>query len=400
MARRKTADSFRVEETKAADGAAIWVVHGWTLDGRRIRERHRDARMAIARRNEIESLWLERDIRAQVRVTWLSIEQLKEAEAAMTLLPEAGDLMRATQTWLKQGLRHGPIDGPRFDAAVDEYLKWIAGDESQLRPKTVESTTYLVRNFERAADNPRLCDIDAVWVQSVIVKRWENVASRDHVRRIASGFFSWCMMEPRRWIDSNPASGKIIRFRKPPKQEPGVLRLRECARLLVACRRYYKGRFLRSIVLQLFCGMRRRESGRVTNDQINLTDGEIRLRGDQAKTKGRGRTIRLMPVARAWLAICPKHSIDPETSSDQWEIVRRRAKCTRWPRAVLRHTAISHFFRATGSYGETAEWAGNSEPIIKAHYQGRVNSEETRAFWSMFPTRRQRAAARTSRASG
>ena len=32
-----------------------------------------------------------------------------------------------------------------------------------------------------------------------------------------------------------------------------------------------------------------------------------------------------------------------------------------WVSDVLRHTAISHYFRATGSYGRTAEQFGNSE---------------------------------------
>ena len=52
---------------------------------------------------------------------------------------------------------------------------------------------------------------------------------------------------------------------------------------------------------------------------------------------------------------------------------------------VLRHTAISHYFRKTGSYGKTAEQFGNSEAIIKRHYQGAVNSKETKAFYRLLP---------------
>lgn len=49
------------------------------------------------------------------------------------------------------------------------------------------------------------------------------------------------------------------------------------------------------------------------------------------------------------------------------------------------HPSISHFFRKSGSYGLTAEQFGNSEAIIKAHYQGWVSSEETRKFFSINP---------------
>ncbi len=56
-----------------------------------------------------------------------------------------------------------------------------------------------------------------------------------------------------------------------------------------------------------------------------------------------------------------------------------------WVPDILRHTAISHYFRATGSYGRTAEQFGNSEGIIKKHYQSRVSSKETKRFYALRP---------------
>ena len=58
-----------------------------------------------------------------------------------------------------------------------------------------------------------------------------------------------------------------------------------------------------------------------------------------------------------------------------------------WVPDVLRHTAISHYFRATGSYGRTAEQFGNSESIIKKHYQSRVSSKDTKRFYALRPSR-------------
>jgi hypothetical protein len=55
----------------------------------------------------------------------------------------------------------------------------------------------------------------------------------------------------------------------------------------------------------------------------------------------------------------------------------------------MRHTAISHFFRKTGSYGLTAERHGNSEAIIRDHYQGKVTSEQTKAFYALIPMAKQ-----------
>jgi hypothetical protein len=56
-----------------------------------------------------------------------------------------------------------------------------------------------------------------------------------------------------------------------------------------------------------------------------------------------------------------------------------------WPVDVMRHTAISHFFRKTGSYGLTAEQFGNSESIIKKNYQARVSTDDTKRFYALRP---------------
>ena len=63
----------------------------------------------------------------------------------------------------------------------------------------------------------------------------------------------------------------------------------------------------------------------------------------------------------------------------------RAALAGGWVPDVLRHTAISHYFRATGSYGRTAEQFGNSESIIKKHYQSRVSSKDTKRFYALRP---------------
>jgi hypothetical protein len=56
-----------------------------------------------------------------------------------------------------------------------------------------------------------------------------------------------------------------------------------------------------------------------------------------------------------------------------------------WPADVLRHTAISHHFGHCGEYGRTAQWAGNSESIIRSHYESLVSSSDTKAFYDLMP---------------
>ena len=65
----------------------------------------------------------------------------------------------------------------------------------------------------------------------------------------------------------------------------------------------------------------------------------------------------------------------------------------------LRHyTSVSHFFRRCGSYGLTAEHAGNSEKIIRQCYQARTTTAESAAYWALFPDRESRRKARAGEA--
>jgi hypothetical protein len=54
----------------------------------------------------------------------------------------------------------------------------------------------------------------------------------------------------------------------------------------------------------------------------------------------------------------------------------------------MRHTAISHYFRKTGSSGQAAEQFGNSENIIRKHYQARVSTADTKAFYALRPAKK------------
>ena len=56
-----------------------------------------------------------------------------------------------------------------------------------------------------------------------------------------------------------------------------------------------------------------------------------------------------------------------------------------WVLDILRRTAISHYFRASGSYARTVEQFGNSESIIKKHSQSRVSSKDTKRFYALRP---------------
>jgi integrase len=156
--------------------------------------------------------------------------------------------------------------------------------------------------------------------------------------------------------------------------------------LLRAAEAHLNGKLVPHIAVCLFAGLRPSEASRLGWDKVNFKDKEIRLSATDTKT-GRSRIIPLEPTLAAWLRA---YQVQPFYKRAQWRDaaqIKQAAGITTWQPDILRHTSISHYFRKTGSYGKTAEFHGNSESIIKAHYQCRVSSAETKQFYALLPTK-------------
>ena len=223
------------------------------------------------------------------------------------------------------------------------------------------------------------------------------------------------MKGKRHWCINNPCYAVEIEGRTgDDDREPVLLAVEECERLLRAAEGFENGRLVPYVALWLFGGLWPFEAARLSWDQVNLGDREIRLKGQQTKT-GKGRIVEICPTLKAWLS---RYKGRDEIYGAAFELELREVRASigygdpteenkdlkPWVPDILRHTAISHYFRATGSYGRTAEQFGNSEGITKKHYQSRVSSKGTKRFYALRPLpgkraetskRRTRAANRT-----
>ena len=204
------------------------------------------------------------------------------------------------------------------------------------------------------------------------------------------------MKGKRHWCINNPCYAVEIEGRTDDDdREPVVLPVDECEKLLRAAAAFDGGKLVPYVVLCLFGGLRPTEATRLTWEQVNLADGEIRLKGQQTKT-GKGRLVEICPTLKAWLR---RYKGVDEIYRPVFDLGLRELRASigygtptkelpdlkPWVPDILRHTAISHYFRHTGSYGRTAEQFGNSESIIKKHYQSRVSSRDTKQFYALRP---------------
>ena len=379
---------FRILPFANESGSRSWRVQGMKRDRTYIRENYRDLKAAQCRQIELEAEFHRRAPDApNIRATTLSESQTRLAEQAFGMLDADVDLLTAITWWRHHGSQKRVAESPRLDDALAQFNAWLAANAA-LRPTYKHALGYRTRMFVSVTGNLRVADVTAEHIERFLDGR-KRVSAVTLVsdKRAISRFLAWCRERPRRWVGHNAALDVMVDAPAPPP--PAVLSVAEVDQLLRAARAHG---CLPYAAVTILAGVRPFEARRLTWEAVNLDDGEIRL--DAATTKtGRPRVIEFNdgpPEQRpfnaalaAWLRAARGGSFAPTV--DTWLAVRREAGITTWIPDAPRHTAISHYFRLTGSYGRAAALFGNSESIIKAHYAARVSSEDTRRFYALRP---------------
>lgn len=382
-----------ISYTNPRTGSQSWRVTGIKRDGTRIRENYRNIGAAEARKLELATEWLGKHTETALRATKLTEAQLRIAEAAFIRLDADAELTMAVDHWIRQGKQHVVPESPRVDEAVDAFQKWLEETQS-LRQQTKWNLKRRVEIFRNSIPDIRVCDITPDVIDGFLDKRSGTATTKDNDRRAISRFFSWCIDRKRRWTTVNPCHA--VRVERSEKPAPAILPLDQCRLLLRRAESYEHGIMTPYFAVSLFGGLRPFEAQRLTWKQVNLADREIRLEAWQTKT-GMPRVVRICDTLHRWLKKHKEIPFFPTNWRKHFIEVERAVGygpgLKALPVDILRHTAISHYFRKTGSYGQTAEQFGNSEAIIKKHYQGRVSSEETKTFYGLFPAKRSKPAA-------
>jgi integrase len=390
---------FKIQSfTNPRTGSLSWRVTGSKRDGTRIRENFSREHDAKCRHIDLEAEYLGGQTETGLRATTLTDVQTKLAEMAFKRLADDGDLSRAVDYWLKHGRQHHTTaEAPRLDAAVTKFKGWLDGEKDEtgngictLRDHSKRGLKIRAGIFGNGMENLPIDQITPDMVEKFLGKLDVSTVTRDNYKRDISRFFSWCIDRPRRWIMTNPC--REIKIDKGEKQPPAILTLAQCETLLRAAECHGVAPYT---AVCLFGGLRPFEASRLTWDPVNLEDGEIRLEATQTKT-GRPRVVTISQTLHRWLKAYKDKPFFPSNWRKTFDAVKEAAgfgtsteekKLVPWTPDIMRHTAISHYFRKTGSYGQTAEQFGNSEAIIKAHYQGRVSTSDTEKFYAMEPTK-------------
>lgn len=379
--RRPSRGEFHTVEFINPSGATAYRVTGTKLDGARIRENYRTHGEALARLSELQIESANLEDAARPLVTRLQPAALAAAEECLAKLTGPDELLEATNWWLRAGRKQCCPDSPTITQAADSFLAWLKSTPT-LRDRSKSNLRNRVAAFAKARPSVRVAGITPDMVESYLLSRGTSAVTVDNYRRALSRFFGWCSERPRRWLASNPC--REITIERGPTPPPAILSVQETESLLRAAEAHKAGRLALYTALCLFSGLRpESEVRRLSWASINLEDGEIRIEATN-KTE-RSRVVAIHPTLKAWLQAYRGSEIYPQNWRRDFAKVRSNAGIESWPQDVLRHTATSHYFRLTGSYGLTSEQFGNSEAIIKRHYQSRVTTEETSRFYNLLP---------------
>jgi len=379
--------TFLVSRFENRNGSFAWRVDG-RLNGVRIRRNFKTQEEASAEKAmlEIKVAQIESG-RPNEIATFLTLEQVRDAEAAFRRLDPAGlSLLFSADFTLANYSK--PAREMLLTDAAKEYLalREREHDQHALSYAHLRNIQKDMKHLTCAFKGERLAQLTSQRLADYCARgapALKTVATR---RGILGTFFKFAYQHD--WIAANPVD-KIPRTRMPRRRASAdTLPVAKVRELMAFVETYRGGELATFYALCLFAGirpcLRNGEIAKLKPEHIRLDDGTILITPEVSKVHEK-RIITLQPNLAAWLRAYPleNHPIIPSKHirNTRAEISKRFALT----HDVLRHTFISMFVAKFRSLGEAALQAGNSETIIRKHYLDLKGKEEAEQFFGILP---------------
>jgi integrase/recombinase XerD len=385
------ANAFRVIEFRNPSGKTVFRTVGKDKDGNRVRKNFQTEEEAFSEKQRLEVELMNVQVAPPVS-THLSVEQVKEAEAAFRILHDKS-LLLAVQ-FFAENYRE-PLSKMPAVTAYEHFIK-AKETEKKLRPRAIKNLQSRVGSFiKRQSPAVHVHEIPEAMVQEYVFKPGISARTATNNLYAMNNFFRFC--EKRRWIQNNP-----LAHAERPKIDastPQILSVEKVRDLFDKAIRYKQGRIIPYLTLATFAGIRPAEIERLTWADIKdlkTKSPYVVIEGEHAKKRKR-RVVSLSTNATAWLRKFadkkpPFVGANFRRDFDRVRLLAGFGRPTKkhpelkpWPDDVLRHTAITHKLNDAGSAAKTALWAGNSEDTIHEHYKGIAGPSESKRFWRIMP---------------
>jgi integrase/recombinase XerD len=383
-------ERFHISHFTNPSGETAFRVAGYKPNGERVRENFKTQEEAVGRKAEldIEAANIVTTTATRLKATRLTDPQIKQAEYAFSKVDDLNVVLDFFFANYREPVRQIAVKD-----AIDQFI--ADRTKQNRRPDTLRNLRGRLGMFGRLYGEKKVAEVTNDDCREFVFRKGTSPRNQINDRLAASNFLNWCVR--RQFTTAN----NMAPVDKPAVdvEEPGVLSLGDCRKLLAAARDYNDGLLLPYVVVSLFAGLRPAEIGRLTWDRVDLKDGTITLDGSMAKTRQR-RIVKLPENAIAWLLpIAPKRpGFTPAAFARHFGRVKKAVgfngkeretedgkKLRPWVQDYMRHTAISMYLAKHKHEGEAATWAGNSPNVIHRHYKGLVKEADATEFWNLTP---------------
>lgn len=371
-----------------------WVLTGYFL-GRQIRKQHRDQARLEAVKVQLEQQLVQHGQRRQeLRHTWLSPEQLRDAEAAVGRAGEKSLLscVIAAEAVMTVGV------AVKCAQALQDWLTALR--ERKRTPATLAKNRLRVEAFIEAANPKHLADITDRMIERWVYRKGSQDYTRLTDAAVIRAWLAWCVR--RRLIGRSPFAidMKDLQATARPVERPRILTAEQCWGLLAAAEAHDGGKLAPYVVLATWCFMRPSEIGRTVPQDLKL-DGARPVIEVWPKKRGTPsyRTVDVPACVLGRLrgyvqrGLCEPMVVKVGKkleargifySKTMWETVRAAAGLVTlskprrhgrrklgggvWQHDILRHSGISYFYQRSGDIKETCRQAGNTSDVSFRHY--------------------------------
>lgn len=368
-----------------------------TVNGKFIRKRFKTKDIAERHRNIFAIQKANTANQCTPKITRLSDDQLKEAEAAVTALGNDRNLMEAVEFFKKN---YNPSRSlQNLSGAITHFLSFK--EKSNRRARTIQSLRTTLRQFEALIGGDTLIsEITTAQANSFILSK-KNDQTRLHMKRALSNLFNHCIHQGWLMVDIMAFSVKIT----PESKRPECFPVDDVKLIMEASEAYLDGAFSLYFALAFFAGLRpEAEIERLKWENINLEEGLITI--EASKTKTQIRHVRIEENLKQWLKKYSKKQIVPTDKPSQLraelgeirQMAGYKAGYTKnakareknlslkdWISDGARHSYASYLYAKESSLGFVAEQMGSRESTIKRHYKALVKKSDAEKFFSIMP---------------
>lgn len=372
----------------------MWRLWGM-VNGVRVRQRGAD--IAVLERAKIDyekQLVDQAQPRLELRHTWLSAEQLRDAEAAVL---RSGGIRLVDRVIASEKVMPATARIPCEDA----LHQWVADLRARRRyERTVEKNEDRVNQFLTfIRPTPKyLTDITPEMVERFVFRKGTQGYTALTDAAVIQAWLRFCRR--RRWLAIVPfeIDMKDLTETSRPAQPARILDPDRAGALLLAAARVAGGRMVPYTVLTGWLMLRHAEALRTTADQIKLQVPQPVVEVHPRKRRTASYRAVSIPanvlpfirtaVARRAFIVERKGQPQPGVffSKRHWETIRaeaglmklhppahrggrRRVSHNQWQENLLRHTGISYLHQETGGdIKRVCREAGNSDDTAFRHY--------------------------------